>query len=144
MSALAPESGHSRLHLECPLSANSGILPGLSYDECTARVPPTARPARTKRSRSSNADSSVLGHAIRLPSSPTNRFGQRIRDQIMGSIVMLAAHNSSAVLGQKLFCNKSRYVRNMTEGAPFTAIGLKDAGDAGTALQKEKVQLSCD
>jgi hypothetical protein len=32
----------------------------------------------------------------------------------------------------------------MTEGAPFTLMGLKDAGNAGTALLKEKVQLSCD
>ncbi|MGB8237051.1 MAG: hypothetical protein WCF35_14575, partial [Pseudolabrys sp.] len=31
---------------------------------------------------------SVLGHAIRLPSSKTDRFCQRIRDQIMGSIAI--------------------------------------------------------
>jgi hypothetical protein len=32
----------------------------------------------------------------------------------------------------------------MTEGAPFTLMGLKDAELIGTALLKEKVQLSCD
>jgi len=98
-----PESEHSRLHLECPLSANSGILPGLSYDECTARVPPTARPARTKRSRSSNADSSVLGHAIRLPSSKTDRFASVFVIKLWVPSRSLAAHDSSAVLGRKLF-----------------------------------------
>ena len=62
----------------------------------------------------------------------------------MGSIVISGGSRPNRRFGPEIFGNKSRYVRNMTEGAPFTAIGLKDAGDAGTALQKEKVQLSCD
>ena len=39
---------------------------------------------------------------------------------------------------------KSFYVRNMTEGLPFTFIGLKDVGNADTALKRKKVQLSYD
>jgi hypothetical protein len=39
---------------------------------------------------------------------------------------------------------KSPYARNMTEGLPFTFIGLKDAGNADTALKRKKVQLSYD
>jgi hypothetical protein len=32
----------------------------------------------------------------------------------------------------------------MTEGLPFTLIGLKDVGNADTALKRKKVQLSYD
>jgi hypothetical protein len=39
---------------------------------------------------------------------------------------------------------KSFYVRNMTEDLPFTFIGLKDVGNADTALKRKKVQLSYD
>jgi hypothetical protein len=39
---------------------------------------------------------------------------------------------------------KSFYVRNMTEGLPFTFIGLKDVCNADTALKRKKVQLSYD
>ena len=39
---------------------------------------------------------------------------------------------------------KSFYVRNMMEDLPFTFIGLKDVGNADTALKRKKVQLSYD
>jgi hypothetical protein len=32
------------------------------------------------------------------------------------------------------YSKKDYYVRNMTEGPPFTVMGPKDAGDNGTAL----------
>ncbi|MGC1590485.1 MAG: hypothetical protein WA770_10235, partial [Pseudolabrys sp.] len=53
--------------------------------------------------------------------STTNRFCQRIRDQIMGSIVISGGSRPNRRFGPEIFGNKSRYVRNMTEGALFTA-----------------------
>ena len=74
------------------------------------------------------------------------KVGQHIRDQITCSIVGRLFRRQNTIhkrpFGPEIILQSNHYVRNMTEGGPFTDMGLKDAELIGTALLKEKVQLS--
>jgi hypothetical protein len=41
-----------------------------------------------------------------------------------------------APLALNYFMKKADYVRNVPEGSPFTLIGLKDVGKAGTSIRE--------
>jgi len=43
--------------------------------------------------------------------------------------------------GLEIICENGAYVRNRTVGSPFTGLGLKDTGSAGTAQQSSAIEL---